>query len=133
MKGVGSLIEIRIPKEIKEFKEKLFFGMTIRQLVATIVAIGINVPLYIKGKEYLGDDLTSWLVIIIAIPISLLGFFKYNQMPFERFIKVMLEFHFILPQKSSYKTENLYELLLNTDEEETTKKKKEYKVKRKKK
>lgn len=127
------MIEIRIPKEIKEFKEKLFFGMTIRQLIATVVAIGINVPLYIKGKEYLGEDLTSWLVIIIALPISLLGFFKYNEMPFERFLKVMLEFQLILPQKRPYKTENLYELLLNTDEEGTVKKKKEkeYKVKRK--
>ncbi len=63
------MIEIKIPKEITEYKEKFLFGLTIRQCVCAAAALAICVPLYIFGKDWLGDDLVGWIVILTALPI----------------------------------------------------------------
>ena len=46
-----SMIEIKVPKEIKDYKSKLFFGLSVRQFICTAAALGICVPLYIFGNE----------------------------------------------------------------------------------
>ena len=72
------MIEIKIPKEITEYKEKFLFGLTIRQCVCAVAALAVCVPLYIFGKDFLGDDVVGWLVILIAVPIFAFGFFRYR-------------------------------------------------------
>lgn len=96
------MIEIRIPKEITEYKEKFLFGLTVRQCVSVAAALGIGIPLYIFGKDFLGEDLTSWLVILIVVPIFGFGFIKYNGMTFERLIAVVFRQKFAEPQKRKY-------------------------------
>lgn len=95
------MIEIRIPKEIKNYREKLFFGLTLRQCVCAGAALLICVPLYIFGNKFLPQELVSWLVILIAAPLMLAGFFRYNDMTFEQFA---VEFFYqnFTPQKRVY-------------------------------
>ena len=45
------MIAVRIPEEIRKYKEKLAFGLTARQLICTIIAAAICVPLYWKGRN----------------------------------------------------------------------------------
>lgn len=119
------MIEIRIPKEIRTYKEKLFFGLNLRQLICTIVTLIINVPLYWYGRKYIGDDAISWIVIFTSMPLFLIGFFNYNGLNFEQFIIAFIESEFIYPKKRIYKGESLYEILINHDikEEKRLKKK----------
>lgn len=98
------MIEIRIPKEIKNYREKLFFGLTLRQCVCAGVALLICVPLYIFGNKFLPQEAVSWLVLIIAAPLMLAGFFRYNDMTFEQFA-VEYFFHNFTPQKRLYSYE----------------------------
>lgn len=105
------MIEIKIPKEIRNYKEKLFFGLNLRQTLCTVIALGTNIPLYFALKPYLGDDLISWVIICIALPIFLIGYFNYNGMPFEQFIACIFRFMFLTPQRRKYKTENLFAIL----------------------
>jgi len=95
------LIEVRIPKEIREYKEKLFFGLNIRQTVTTALALAICVPLYIMGQKYINKEILSWLVIAIAAPLILIGYFNFNQMPFEKFIVTWFNMNFN-PQKRKF-------------------------------
>ena len=83
------MIEIKIPKEITDYKEKFLFGLTIRQLVSAVVALAICVPLFIFGKDYLGEDLVGWIIILVAVPVFAFGFFKYDGMPFEKFLGII--------------------------------------------
>ena len=95
------MIEIRIPKEIRTYKEKLFFGLTLRQLICTLIAVVVNVPLYWFGRDVIGADLASWVVIFVAMPLFLIGYFNYNGMTFEQFIKSVIQQEFIYPQKEN--------------------------------
>ena len=98
------MIEIRIPKEIKTYREKLFFGLTLRQCICTAIALGICVPLYIFGNRFLPQEAVSWAVMVIAVPIMLTGFFRYNDMTFEQFAGEMFCFNFSV-QKRIYEYE----------------------------
>lgn len=96
------MIEIKIPKEIQDYKEKFMFGLTIRQFVSVAAALAICVPLYVFGKDALGADLMSWIIIIIAAPLFAFGFFKYNGMPFEQFLIILWRQKWAEPQKRKY-------------------------------
>ena len=111
------MIEVRIPKEIKAYKEKLFYNLTLRQTVCSVLAISINVPLYYFGKEYISQDILSWIVLFVAVPIFLVGYFNYNGLNFEDFIKAVFKYNFLYPQKRKYKSENLFEILLKKEGE----------------
>lgn len=91
-----------MPKEITEYKEKFLFGLTVRQCVSVAAAIAICVPLFIFGKDILGEDITSWIVILVAVPVFGFGFVKYNGMTFERLLAVIYRQKFAEPQKRRY-------------------------------
>lgn len=93
------MIEIRIPKEVTDYKAKLFFGLTTRQCLAVGLALVINVPLYYFGRNYISEDILSWLIILIASPLVLFGFFKYNGMTFEKFAKYFIDYYLKLQKR----------------------------------
>lgn len=101
------MIEIKIPQEIRNYKEKLILGMTLRQIICLTLAIAINVPMYMFLRPHIGDEIASWIIMITGIPLFLIGFFKYNNMNFESFAMMMIRFNFMTPQKRKYKTENV--------------------------
>lgn len=96
------MIEIKIPKEITDYKEKFLFGLTVRQCVSVAAALGAAIPLYIFGKDHLGADIAGWLVLLVVVPIFGFGFFKYNGMTFERLVAVIFRQMFAEPQKRKY-------------------------------
>lgn len=44
------MIEIRIPKEIKNYREKLFFGLTLRQCICAGTALLMCAALHIRTQ-----------------------------------------------------------------------------------
>ena len=101
------MIEIRIPKEIKNYREKLFFGLTLRQCICAAAALLICVPMYIFGSKLFSQEVISWIVVIIAAPLMLVGFFHYNDMTFEKFAIEWFYHHFSL-QKRVYAFEPVF-------------------------
>lgn len=95
------MIEVKVPREIKDYKQKFLFGLTVRQFISVVLALGICVPLYIFGKEPIGDETISWVVIIVAAPIFCFGFLKFNGMPFEQFANLAIRMQ-REPQKRKY-------------------------------
>ena len=39
-------MEIKINKEIRNYKETLFFGLSLRQFICSLLAVGVAVALY---------------------------------------------------------------------------------------
>lgn len=107
------MIEIRIPKEIKNYREKLFFGLTLRQCICAGVSLAICVPLYIWGHHFLPQEAISWIVVFIAVPLMLTGFFRYNDMAFEQFAFEVISFY-ASPQKRIYSYEPPFMEFRNT-------------------
>ena len=79
-------MEIKINKEIRDFNESIFFGLSMRQFIFSSLAVGIAIFLYFILRNFLGIETLSWLCILGAAPFALFGFIKYNGMYAEEFI-----------------------------------------------
>lgn len=102
------MIAVRIPEEIRLYKEKMVFGLTWRQLISTIISVMVCVPLYLFAGTAIPSELVSWIIIFIALPIVSFGYFRFNGMAFEKFIVVVIKKEFLFPKKRYYKTENAF-------------------------
>lgn len=95
------MIEVKIPAEIQEYKSKLVFGLSTRQVIAIVGALIVGVPLGVIGNGRIPADILPWLIILSVIPFAGYGFFTFKDMRFEEFMKVFLMLNF-LPQKRVY-------------------------------
>ena len=100
-------MEIRINKEIKDYHESLFFGLSARQFIYSVAAVGAAVGVYFGLKDIVGKEMVSWLCIVCAAPLAAAGFFKYNGMQLEEFITAFFRSEFIYAGVRTFKSENI--------------------------
>lgn len=108
-------MEVKINKEIREYSEAVFFGLTLRQCIFSVLACGIAVGVFFLLQPILGTEIVSWLCIICAAPFAALGFIKYNGMTLEKFIVAFIKSEILTPKKLVYKSENTYYNLMRSD------------------
>ena len=101
-------MEVKINKDIREFSESIFFGLTMRQFIFSLLACVIAVILYFTLKPFFGIETLSWICILGAAPFAVLGFVKYNGMTAEKFIVAFIKSEFITPKRLTFKSKNIY-------------------------
>ena len=84
-------IEVKIPKEIRSHKEAIFFGLSARQFVCAVLAVGLAAGTYLGLGGIVGKEAASWLCLLIAAPVAVAGFFHYNGMTLEQFLWAFLK------------------------------------------
>lgn len=103
-------MEIRINKEIKDYHESLFMGLSMRQFICSLGAVGAAVGIYFGLSNVLDKETVSWLCIVCAAPLAAAGFFNYNGMNFEQFVVAYIYSEFICSGVRTYQSENyIYE------------------------
>ena len=58
----------------------MFFGLSLRQFIFSVLACGVAVGLYFLLRPYVGTETVSWVCILGAARFAALGFVKYNGM-----------------------------------------------------
>lgn len=101
-------MEVKINREIREYSESVFFGLSMRQLVCSILAVLVAVGLYFLLKPYLGTETVSWVCILGAAPFAALGFVKYHGMTAEQFLWVWFRSEVLEPKYIRFEPTNLY-------------------------
>ena len=101
-------MEVKINREIREYTESMFFGLSLRQFIFSILACGVAVGLYFLLRPYVGTETVSWMCILGAAPFATMGFLKYNGMNAEQFIGAWLKSEFALPKKLLFFPTNTY-------------------------
>ena len=76
-------MEVKINREIRNYTEAMFFGLSMRQFIFSACACVVAVGLYFLLKPYVGTETVSWMCILGAAPFAALGFIKYNGMTAE--------------------------------------------------
>ena len=101
-------MEVKINKEIRNYTESMFFGLSLRQFIFSVLACGVAVGLYFLLRPRFGTETLSWVCILGAFPFAAMGFFKYNGMTAEQFVWAWIKSEFLMPKKLMFLPDNLY-------------------------
>ena len=106
-KGVYGL-EVKINKEIRNYTESMFFGLSMRQFLFSVLACGVAVGLFFLLRGRFGTETLSWMCILGASPFAVMGFVRYNGMTAEQFVWAWIKSQFLMPKKILFVPENSY-------------------------
>ena len=101
-------MEIKIPKEVRQHKETIFFGLSARQFFCAVLAVALAVVVYLGLGPFIGKDTASWLCILAAAPVALAGFFHYNGMTLEQFAWAFLKSEILCAGERRFISKNIY-------------------------
>ena len=101
-------MEVKINKEIRNYTESMFFGLSMRQFLFSVLACGVAVGLFFLLRGGFGTETLSWMCILGASPFAVMGFVRYNGMTAEQFVWAWIKSQFLMPKKILFVPENLY-------------------------
>lgn len=101
-------MEVKVNKEIRNYTESIYFGLSLRQFIFSVLACLMAVGLYFLMKPYFGLETLSWLCILGAAPFAVLGFITYNGMNAEQFIWAWIKSEVLTPKTIKFESHNLY-------------------------
>ena len=101
-------MEVKINKEIRNYTESMFFGLSLRQFIFSVLACGVAVGLYFLLRPRFGTETLSWVCILGAFPFAAMGFIKYNGMTAAQFVWAWIKSEFLMPKKLMFLPDNLY-------------------------
>lgn len=101
-------MEIKINKEIRDYQESMFFGLSLRQCVFSLLAVGAALGIYFGLHDVVGDMDIGWLCILGAAPFAACGFVRYHGLTAEQLVVVWFLSEFLMPERLTDIPENIY-------------------------
>ena len=111
-------MEVKINREIRNYTESMFFGLSMRQFIFSVLACSVAVGLYFILRPYFGVETLSWMCILGAAPFAMLGFITYHGMTAEQFIWAWLRSEMLEPKEFKFEDSNYYYAALKDTIEE---------------
>lgn len=103
---------VRIHKDLSQVKTKVFFNLTMRQLVCFGSGILVGLPLFFILNKLLPSSAATVIMICVMLPFFLFGLYEKNGQPLEKVLHYYMQSRFICPKKRLYRTENVYAALM---------------------
>ena len=111
-------MEVKINREIRNYTESMFFGLSMRQFIFSVLACSVAVGLYFILRPYFGVETLSWMCILGAAPFAMLGFITYHGMTAEQFIWAWLRSEMLEPKEFKVEDSTYYDAALQDPIEE---------------
>ena len=108
-------MEVKINREIREYTESMFFGLSMRQFFFSLSACGMAVLLYFLLNPHFGTETLSWICILGAAPFAAMGFLKFNGLTAEQYLWAYIKSEILTPKQLVFRPVNIYaELIKDT-------------------
>lgn len=105
------MVEMRITKEIGNYKPRVVGPLTFRQLICVAIAAPACYFIYKYLSPHLTRDVAGFFCILPAAVAALFGWCHPYGMNTEEFIRSVFVNIFLAPSHRRYKTENQFELI----------------------
>ena len=63
-------MEVKMNKEIRDYQESMFWGLSFRQCLFSVLAILAALGIYFVTRKYAGEQVTGWLCVLGAAPFA---------------------------------------------------------------
>lgn len=73
---------IEINKDIEDYKESVFFGMTAKQFISSILCLAVGGGTVFLLMPYVGLKIAAYITVPIVTPIAMSGFYSLNGMSY---------------------------------------------------
>lgn len=94
------MIKKNVPKDLTQYKTKVFASLTARQLVCVSLATLVILIVYFAICKPFGlSKQTAIYVCMIPGMIPLMFMFSMNDMPLEKYLKTLFKWNIFLPAK----------------------------------
>ena len=107
-------MEVKINREIRDYTESMFFGLSMRQFFFSVIACIVAVGVYFLLRNKVGVETVSWMCVLGAAPFAALGFVNYHGMNAEQFVWAWIKSEILLPKRLLFQPENIYYEVLNS-------------------
>lgn len=87
------MLYIKIPKDLREYKQKVFMGRTTQELFWIALALIIGTTTFIICLFTVGAQVGSYVTMAVAFPIFICGFVTIQDMTTLEFLKKVIYFH----------------------------------------
>lgn len=115
------MIEIVVPKDIREYEPTLIGPLTTRKAVCLVVMCAFVYGVYLLEKAFgIEDPLEMPIFLFFGIPPFLVGWYKPFGMHLEKFLGKAFRDNFIAPQNRPYKIENMWDTILAEEKKKNT-------------
>ncbi len=101
-------MEIKTNKDVTEYEENVFIGMTIRQTLLGFAGVAVIAGAYFMTYNHMNSNLASWVAISFGLPCFLFGFAKPHKMKLEKFLAVWFRCNFLEHRRLTFKSENKF-------------------------
>ena len=101
-------MEVKINKDVREYTESMFFGLSLRQFIFSFIALVVAVVIYFWIKPFWGVETVSWMCVLGAAPFAVLGFVNYHGLNAEQLLWAWMKSEIIEPKKLIFKSSTLY-------------------------
>lgn len=101
-------VEVKINREIRDYTESLYFGLSLRQFFFSALAVVAAIGLYFGLRSHFGLETLSWMCILGAAPCAALGFIKYHGMTAEQLLWAYVKSEFLMPRRLVFRSTNIY-------------------------
>ena len=101
-------MEVKINREIRDYTESMFFGLSMRQFFFSVIACVVAVGIYFLFRTKVGVETVSWMCVLGAAPFAALGFVNYHGMNAEQFVWAWIKSEILLPKRLLFQPENIY-------------------------
>ena len=107
-------MEIKINKEIMDYHEGILLSLNFREILFSVLAIGVSAACYFGLGSILGQDLAGWVALISAALPAAFGFWTPTGLPLEKFVWAVIQYQFIRPKIRVFRADNFYDICAET-------------------
>lgn len=88
--NIMAVLEVKINREIRNYKEKIFFGFTLKQTIFAIAGVDVGAISYFVLSYRIGGNVASYVSMLLAVPFFVFGFKTKYGMSYGEYIRAKL-------------------------------------------
>lgn len=109
---------VPVPKDLSKVKNKVFLNLTSRQIICFVLAGIIGFPFYFLTKGIIGTDVAASIMVLLMLPFFFFALYEKDGLPLERMILNYVRTKYRNSKVRPYKTENMYQYLVDEGKRE---------------